>query len=570
MQKKSLDTNDKKRVLFEESENGKDITQSFQLKKNADLVKTASKFARIEASTSSSTPLGSFRKTQSSKESEEQWPGPFATAWQIMQQRDEAKAARESQIAALKDGHIQEIADDDLDMYDKELKQLKWKPTFISSDTSNIKRGRPNKDARVREREAGPLPSLMSLCCRRIVKVFNPITDEELPLDMITIEARDKLATELSSQRKLSSCNSFLMLACYGSQSINFPECSSLEPDFFTRSVLKVTTPPDADNMNERKPNDSESIRILKLRNCGHGLTDQVAASISPHIEQLQIAELTGCYKLTDVGLKKILQSTSHNLQSLDLSCNSRLSSVGLSIICEECVNLRHLTLDHAIQINDDDLKCILPTYTPENTSLRSPLKNGLFKLESLSLAGLVELTDESIIMILNHYGHNLALINFSGCLKLTDESIKAIRQNCTKLTRINLSNLPEVSTIALIGLFVHEDNYTSMNSFISSSIGSSIHSISLSQNVSVTDDVIIKIIEQYSHTLEYFYINSCYTITSKSMIALAHAGLLKELDISFLRLLSEDAVGHLVDQCIHLTKINVWGCTQLTKRFFE
>jgi hypothetical protein len=39
---------------------------------------------------------------------------------------------------------------------------------------------------------------------------------------------------------------------------------------------------------------------------------------------------------------------------------------------------------------------------------------------------------------------------------------------------------------------------------------------------------------------------------------------------VSFIRQYSEDSLGVLVDRCFNLKDLSVWGCTQLTKRFFD
>lgn len=69
---------------------------------------------------------------------------------------------------------------------------------------------------------------------------------------------------------------------------------------------------------------------------------------------------------------------------------------------------------------------------------------------------------------------------------------------------------------------------------------------------------------------LEVLSVNGVHHITSVLMQALARSckDTLRELDVSFCRDISESALGRLVDQCVHLQKLRVYGCSQLTKKF--
>lgn len=85
-----------------------------------------------------------------------------------------------------------------------------------------------------------------------------------------------------------------------------------------------------------------------------------------------------------------------------------------------------------------------------------------------------------------------------------------------------------------------------------------------------LTDASLLQIAER--GTLEVLSVNGVHHVTSALMEALAKSckDTLRELDVSFCRDVSEGAVGKLVDSCVNLSKLTVYGCSQLTKRFLH
>lgn len=369
----------------------------------------------------------------------------------------------------------------------------------------------------------------------------------------------------------------------------------------------------------------STMLRLLQLRNCGHGFTDQVAITVSEkHAPGLEILELTGCYRLNESALCSLLLQCRENLRNLDLSCNSRLGKNSLTTI-STMRNLTSLKLDHATPLTNE----MIAPLTAESSTLAS--------LEHLSMAGIIDLTDEGLGPIIKKFGPKLRSFCVRGCIQLTDESIILIREDCCVLDALDIGGLSQVSTAALLGLFIegpvlrggviveipilfdtsmdleiHQDQnqnkddwnedgqdisdngdedksmeHSSSSSSSSLLSSSSAAPISISEKInvsigklskiclsglcsSVTDDVVIQLC-QLSSKLHTVDLGGCCLLSGKSISALQLlCGELETLDISFVRLFSEDSLGSLVDRCANLKKLSVWGCTQLGKRFFD
>lgn len=366
------------------------------------------------------------------------------------------------------------------------------------------------------------------------------------------------------------------------------------------------------------------TLRLLQLRNCGHGFTDQVAITVSEnHAPGLEMLELTGCYRMNESALCSLLLQCQLNLRTLDLSCNSRLGLNSLTTI-STMRNLSSLKLDHATPLTNE---MIAPLAAESST---------LVSLEHLSLAGLIDLTDDGFSPIIRKFGSKLRNLCVRGCIQLTDESIILVREYCCILDVLDIGFLGQLSTAALLGLFIegpvqrggiiveipilfdtsmdiaesqdhHEsrndkkgadvkdtdtyDDMTNGQSIIYSSTSSSSSvtiPVPIKENnsnisigklskvclaglcTSVTDDVIIQLCQSHNN-LRSVDIGGCSSLSGRSISALQLlCRELETLDVSFVRMFTEDSLGSLVDRSTNLKKLSIWGCTQLGKRFFD
>ena len=66
--------------------------------------------------------------------------------------------------------------------------------------------------------------------------------------------------------------------------------------------------------------------------------------------------------------------------------------------------------------------------------------------------------------------------------------------------------------------------------------------------------------------------LNNVPALSDLSLQALAEhcGGSLEAIDLSWCRGVSDDGVGVLVDACPALHTLTIWGCSQLTQRFFR
>ena len=583
---------------------------------------TARALASGQRNPVSSTPTGSLRRALPGKEGDEgedadaeleAWPGPFSTARSIMAKRDAAKKARELEIAARASRNESSVVTDTslLDEYDRSLQELIWPPPMRMNDI--------NRDRSIYK---GHVPTLVAMCAGILASNFERLGEAEVAF--LQIAEREQLAIELAKLRKCDAAAA-LKLAVEGSQYLVLPECSEVDEEVLVRAMERAAgviasrhlEPAVEEEETTGKKGKSKApvaktkvvtglvspqgggeeaesgLTVLRLRNCGRGMTDRTAA-VCINLAQggLELLQLTGCYRLNDAALGGLLTSCCASLVALDLTCNSRLGGQALSCI-RTLKNLRELTLDNCTQLIDDDLLKLLPdmsTGGSSSSSSANPLSCP--PLLALSLNGLIEVTDRSIVSLIQRYGFELQTLSLSGCSLLTDETVLSVRKCCANLRTLGLGQLGEVSTTALLGLFVvhpalQAESTAAMllatsdapaeedgEACAASRIGH-LEEVCLQGTVGVTDDVIVQLCESNKRTLTVLDVGGCHQLTSRAAMALkincSHS--LRTLDLSFVRGCSQEAVGVLVDAGIAtaaLQKLTVWGCSQLSDKFFQ
>lgn len=337
-----------------------------------------------------------------------------------------------------------------------------------------------------------------------------------------------------------------------------------------------------------------ESLVSMQIGNCGRVMCDRTAAACVNHIKHLELLEMSGCYRLSDDGLSKILVACQSSLLTLQLQSNSRLSAQGLRTI-RSLEHLRVLNLDDVSHLTAEDLSVLLPDEAncakdvaqSKSCGVKASASawKGLQQLHTLSLANIESLTDGFVSNLLYAYGYQLRELSLRGCANLTDETLLSLRSYCGHVQTLDISHMPLLSNAGLLGLFI-ASSVVRADQSEEQSCGTGtgqrqndlcLWDINLAGLSSAVDDeVLIHLVESSSGpVLRSLNIASCVNVTNRGIAAITKrcsGNALNELDISFVREVSEDAIGRLVDCCQqhdNLQRIVIWGCSQLTDRFF-
>ncbi|RCV31394.1 hypothetical protein SEVIR_6G179200v4 [Setaria viridis] len=316
------------------------------------------------------------------------WPGPFATAARIYEEREAKLRARE-----LNSSKVDKSAN----------KAIVWSP---SKDKRN-------------PFPARAAPSLTSLCLNTLAEHSEGIES----LGGIPEELKHKLLKILCHSRRM---NTHLLneLMCDSPTELHLSECSWLSDDDFEKTFGKCNT---------------DSLQDLQLDISGRCMPDYILPTTlakAPNcMPLLRKISLKGNYRLSDNGLDTII-SAAPSLSSLNLCQCSLLTSSGIVILADKLHSvLRELYIDDCTNV---EAMTILPALQKIN------------HLEVLSMSGIQSVCDKFVNELIPVHGSNMKELAFAGCLKLTSSSIKTIGENCPQLISLDLRNLNRLRDSAM------------------------------------------------------------------------------------------------------------------------
>jgi len=337
------------------------------------------------------------------------------------------------------------------------------------------------------------------------------------------------LANSAARFRKLTPVVAGLFASPFATL-LHLPNCTELDPLDLTAILDKCLSP---------------DLVHLHLGLCGRGLTDTTAMSFSRvdgrvvGLASLRSLTLTGAYKLTDTGLTNML----HDLPSLSelnlVDCTRAVTPSILECLPQKLPQLRVLDLTGSNNIHDDGLRTWLTSLPQETT-----------RLETLRLARVTAVND-GVLAALPSSLHSLDL---SRCIKLTEIGLATHLVHLINLRSLVLDHVTKGVTDMVLGsLFAHL---------------AQLEELSLVWCNRLSSAGIQNAFSRRKCRLKSLNLNHVTALDDLCLAALATEDSLEILDISWCSALSTDAVGHLIDRCSSLRRLNAWGCSQriLTK----
>ncbi|KAJ6407273.1 hypothetical protein OIU84_010722 [Salix udensis] len=258
---------------------------------------------------------------------------------------------------------------------------------------------------------------------------------------------------------------------------------------------------------------DSLNLTVLQLDQCGRCMADYTLLATlarSPgSLPRLTTLSIRGACRLSDAALSSLV-SSAPALQSLNLSQCSLLTSATLK------------KLEH---------------------------------LEVLSLSGIQTIDDNFLREFIISRGHNIKELVLTDCVKLTDSSMKVIAENCSKLCALDLGNLRKLTDSAL--------------GFLANAC-QEIHTLKLCRNA-FSDEAIAAFVETSGEILKELSLNNVKKAGHSTALSLARRSRrLVSLDLSWCRNLTNEALGLIVDSCLSLKVLKLFGCSQVTNVFID
>ncbi|KAG0503880.1 hypothetical protein HPP92_003952 [Vanilla planifolia] len=86
------------------------------------------------------------------------------------------------------------------------------------------------------------------------------------------------------------------------------------------------------------------------------------------------------------------------------------------------------------------------------------------------------------------------------------------------------------------------------------------------------SDEAIAAFLEASGSALEELVLNNIQKVAGNTSLAISRrcSKTLRSLDLSFCRKITDEALGLIVDSCLKLRILKLFGCTQITDVFFE
>ncbi|XXG41788.1 hypothetical protein AAC387_Pa01g2184 [Persea americana] len=364
------------------------------------------------------------------------------------------------------------------------------------------------------------VPSLYDICFSVLCKNAEAITS----LDGIPDAQRSQLSHRLCDSRKMN--HQILSLIVSGSPSqICIKDCSCITEEQFQEIFQGCNT---------------EHLRVLQLDLSGRCTADyilrQTLARSPNSLSSLTTVSLRGAYRLSDDGLHALV-SSAPSLKSINLGACSLLTSTGINILAENLASvLKELYIDDCQNV---DALSILPALMK------------LKHLEILSVADIRNVCDKFVCALIPLCGPNMKELVFSNCGKLTDTSLKAIAENCSGLRALDLVNLKNLTDSALRHL---------------ANGCRSLQVLKLCRN-EFSDQGIAEFLGASGESLNELSLNNIKKVANNTAIALAArcSKTLSILDLSWCDNLGDEALGLIVDKCLSLRLLKLFGCTQIS-----
>ncbi|KAG8367173.1 hypothetical protein BUALT_Bualt16G0045100 [Buddleja alternifolia] len=367
-------------------------------------------------------------------------------------------------------------------------------------------------------------PSLQELCLSILAKNADAITSLECVPDVL----RHKISWFLCDNRRMDA--HFLELLLHGTPTeIRVRDCSWLSEEQFTKTFEGCNT---------------SKLMVLQFDQCGCCMPDYALSATLARfpncLPALTTISLKGAYRLTDAGLHMLVSSAT-SLKSIDISQCPLLTSEGICSLTNSLQSvLRELYLDNSHGI---DAMLILPAL----------LK--LENLEVLSLAGIQTVTDDFVSEVVSVHGCRMKELILADCMELTDSSLEVIGHTCLGLRAIDLTNLCKLTDVS-IGHLANGCHAIQM--------------IRLCRNV-FSDEAVAAYLDVRGACLKDLSLNNIIQVSNHTALSLArNCKNLQNLDLSWCRNLTNEALGLIVDSCSSLQLVKLFGCTQVTNVFIE
>ncbi|WVF71311.1 hypothetical protein IAT40_006114 [Kwoniella sp. CBS 6097] len=277
----------------------------------------------------------------------------------------------------------------------------------------------------------------------------------------------------------------------------------------------------------------------LRLHLCGQ-LSTEALSAWAKSLKRVKRLELYAPFLVRKPGWISFLKAAGKRLEGILVTQSPRIDLEVIQVLVKSCPNLTELRLAEVGQL---DVDCVAALH---------PLK----KLKSLDLSfpGST-LSDESIIDLLAATGNTIEVLNLSDNPELTDAILPAIAKHCPRLQSLSLRGLVELTDGGVAAFF---------GSMQAQGRPGLTH-IDFEKGHDLQDKALRALINHSGKTIEKLSLLGWRSVSKEKLNDLAGCGQLKEVDLGWCRHVTDFTIKDILENCGNMEVIRVWGCNQLT-----
>ncbi|KAL6985272.1 Transcription factor COE2 [Sarracenia purpurea var. burkii] len=222
----------------------------------------------------------------------------------------------------------------------------------------------------------------------------------------------------------LQKLRSFTVISCRGVTDLGLEAlgkgCTNLKKCFLCKCAFL------SDNGLVSFAKAAVSLEGLQLEEC-HSITQSGFFGVLVKSGQkLKALAISNCLGFKDLVYGFPLMTSCTSLRSLSICNCPGFGNVSLTMVGRLCPQLQHVNLNGLLQITDEGL---LPL-----------IENCEGSLTKVNLSSCLNLTDKAISAVAKLHGFTLEQLNLDGCKYVTDASLVAIAENCLLLSELDVS----------------------------------------------------------------------------------------------------------------------------------
>ncbi|CAJ1952500.1 unnamed protein product [Cylindrotheca closterium] len=491
-----------------------------------------------------STPFGLHRgsSTVDDEPEDQEWCGPFSVARQVLRQREEAKRKAEEE----ENNAVMHPLDDLMNQVGQEQKKkahpsLTWKGDAKGTTPSSLY---AKRQMRMEARQTKTIPTLFQLCVDFLVDNFEHVES----LGDVDNDCRLAISKELVKRNQLNA-KAFESLVSSDMDCLEIIDCAGIPQDVMAKVLTGL-----------------HSLSFLMLTHAGRCFGPKSVDVLLETKPPLCCLSIAGAYLLKDEHAASLIQVSASTLQSISFDTCPLLGEKFIRAIEKTDGTLLEISLKN-LSLSSDTLK-ILAT-----------CKDAMRNVRSLTYESMPGITDAVLGELLQVVADSLESLDVSHNYDLTDASLSAIRQFNIGLRSLTMNGVKELTSLGLETFFTYDlEGLPSPPKLKVLKLASCDHE-------AVTDEV-LKLATANSSTqnkesmgprgggLVQLDIEGSTLVTDSTLEHLVEgssANTLTEMNLSYCPHITDQGLGYFVSKCgSQLSKIQVWGCAQLSDEFFD